>query len=103
MEMVVARRVLVGGRRYTRAEMTDPPAASPPPPSRPPWVWPAVGLVAGAAIIALAIFAGGPWLLLILAGTLIWAFLGIRFILSDRGKAILFSRFDERYEPPDHR
>ena len=65
------------------------------------WVWPAIAFGLGALMIALAIAAGGSWLIVIAAVLLVWAFFGIRFLISDRGKAIAFSRFDERYEPPD--
>ncbi|MFN2545687.1 MAG: hypothetical protein ABR600_14110 [Actinomycetota bacterium] len=70
---------------------------------RPPWLWPLIALGAGALCIVLALFAGGPWLLLIILGMLIWAFFGVRFLISDRGKKIAFGRFDERYEPPEPR
>ncbi len=73
----------------------------PPPKRRPAWVWGLIGLAVGGALIALAAITGGPWLLAIVAVTLVWAFFGIRFLMSERGKTIAFGRFDERYEPPD--
>jgi uncharacterized membrane protein YoaK (UPF0700 family) len=75
----------------------------PPPRKQRPWLWPVIGFTVGAVLIALAFAAGGSWLLLIVLGTLVWAFFGVRFLLSDRGKQIAFGRFDERYEPPDQR
>ena len=67
-----------------------------PPPSRArQWIWPAVVVVVAVALAGGVLF-GGPWYLIVLAAVLVWGFFSVRFILSDRGKRILFSRFDER-------
>jgi len=70
------------------------------PPKRPArrWVWPTV-VVAGAGLLAAGVAFGGPWYLIVLAVALIWGFFAIRFLTSDRGKRILFRRFDENPHP----
>jgi hypothetical protein len=67
------------------------------------WLWIWLAVIVGAGLIVLAAFAGGPWLLIIVAVTLVWLFFGVRFLISERGKAIAFGRFDERYVPRDRR
>ena len=71
------------------------------PPPRPTrrWFGPSIAVV-GAGIIGAAIVSGGPWLILILLVAFLWAGLGIRFMMSDRGKSILFSRYDDRSYGP---
>jgi hypothetical protein len=64
----------------------------PPRPSR-SWFWPAL-VIAAAGFLAAAAAFGGRWYLIGLAVALLWGFFGIRFLLSSRGKRILFSRFD---------
>jgi hypothetical protein len=67
-----------------------------PPPRRiPSWIVPAAVIVGAAFLVAAALF-GGPWYLLVLAAVLLWLYYAIRFLRSDRGKRILFSRFDDR-------
>jgi energy-coupling factor transporter transmembrane protein EcfT len=66
-------------------------------------LWPGIAIGLAVAMIVLAFVAGGSWILMVASVMLLWAFFGIRFLLSERGKAIAFKRFDERYEPPELR
>jgi hypothetical protein len=52
-------------------------------------------IVVAGFLVAAAAF-GGRWYLIVLAVALVWGFFGVRFLLSPRGKRILFSRFDRR-------
>jgi len=71
----------------------------PPAPKR-RWIWPVLVAVVTVGLVGGVLF-GGPWYLLILAALLVWGFFSVRFIFSERGKRILFSRFDERpYDEP---
>ena len=56
-----------------------------------------------AGILAASVAFGGPWYLLVLAVVLLWGFFAVRFLVSDRGKRILFSRFDQRSRYRDPR
>ena len=78
------------GGRYTHRDMFEPP-----PPPRRRWFWPTVVLVV-AGFLAASVAWGGPWYLIVLAVALAWGFFAIRFLVSERGKSILFSRFDQR-------
>jgi hypothetical protein len=74
----------------------------PPPSKRRSWIW-VVGLVSGAGFLVVAFTAGGPWYFLILGAIAVWTFLAVRFLMSQRGRNILFSRFDEPQPPGDPR
>jgi hypothetical protein len=58
------------------------------------WIWPLLVAVVTVGLVGGVLF-GGPWYLSILAALLVWGFISVRFIVSERGKQILFSRFDE--------
>lgn len=58
--------------------------------------------VLGVAFIVAGVIAGGPWYFLILVALALWTTFAVRFLMSPRGRTILFSRFDD-YEPPRDR
>jgi hypothetical protein len=71
----------------------------PPRPKR-RWFMPALVTVVAVGLVGGVIF-GGPWYLLILAALLVWGFFSVRFITSERGKRILFGRFENSpYDDP---
>jgi hypothetical protein len=49
-----------------------------------------------AGFLAGSVAWGGPWYLIGLAVALVWGFFAVRFLVSERGRSILFSRFDQR-------